>query len=317
MPGVFSIAKKKKRQARALERADEGSASSDMPTDGELSEAPSFRDDDSLRSGSESEDEDAAIDDDDMEKDDEEFEELEENMENDADDEDDAPTNTAAKKKKNSKNGNMNSNVDVEIREPARWAEKLTLTATKALPAELNPNDDPKREEIFAQQAIVSIQRGVKLLAAGGVTWRRPADFYAQMYKSDEHMNKIKTQIEKSRDNILSKAQRRANKTNKKFGKEVQADALREKAKSKRAMAGQISAWRKTQGRTDKGLSSALNGAGEDEDGGGARGSDPKADRRAKYGGKGKQYASGPQGPGAGKKKMSKQKRPGKSTRRK
>ena len=41
-------------------------------------------------------------------------------------------------------------------------------------------------------QALASAQTAIKKFEAAGVPWMRPLDYYAEMVKSDEHMNKVK-----------------------------------------------------------------------------------------------------------------------------
>ena len=141
--------------------------------------------------------------------------------------------------------------VEVNFREPQAWIERLTLTATKPLPKDLNVDDDPKREEVFIQHALLTARRGIALLDSAKIAWRRPLDFYAEMYKSDVHMNKVQASIQRSKSAIEQRAARRASKDQKLFGKEVQAEAIRQKAKAKREALEKVTSWRRKRGRTD------------------------------------------------------------------
>lgn len=135
--------------------------------------------------------------------------------------------------------------VQVNFSEPAMWAERMALVATKSLPSDLNPDDDPKREEVFIQHALLSVMRGITMLEKANIPWKRPADYYAEMYKSDTQMEKIRSSIVDSKKKIQEIAHRRAMKDQKKFGKEVQAEVLRQRAKHKRDMLDKVSEWRK------------------------------------------------------------------------
>lgn len=135
--------------------------------------------------------------------------------------------------------------VQVNFSEPAMWAERMALVATKSLPSDLNPDDDPKREEVFIQHALLSVMRGITMLEKANIPWKRPADYYAEMYKSDTQMEKIRASIVDSKKKIQEIAHRRAMKDQKKFGKEVQAEVLRQRAKHKREMLDKVSEWRK------------------------------------------------------------------------
>ncbi len=60
----------------------------------------------------------------------------------------------------------------------------------------------------MAAQALAAAQRGVTQLEAAGVSWRRPADYYAEMVKSDDHMLKVKEQLMFEQRQIEETAQR-------------------------------------------------------------------------------------------------------------
>ncbi|CBZ30730.1 conserved hypothetical protein [Leishmania mexicana MHOM/GT/2001/U1103] len=133
----------------------------------------------------------------------------------------------------------------VEFSEPAQWVERMALTSTRSLPSDLNADDDPKREEAFIQQTLLSVTRGISLLEEANVPWKRPDDYYAEMYKSDVHMNDVRQAMEASKARIEAQAHRRSMKEQKKYGKEVQAEVLRQRAKYKRDMQESLSDWRK------------------------------------------------------------------------
>eukprot|EP00796_Vickermania_ingenoplastis_P005250 gene5250-3761_t len=150
----------------------------------------------------------------------------------------------------------------VEFSEPSEWVERMALTSTRPLPEDLNANDDPKREEAFIQQTLLSVQQGLALLEKAGVPCRRPSDYYAEMYKSDTHMNDVRQAMEASKARIEAQAHRRSMKDQKKYGKEVQAEVLRQRAKFKRDMQDRLSDWKKK----TKGNRGGLNDMLEDDD---------------------------------------------------
>ena len=209
--------------------------------------------------------------------------------------------------------------VSVEFTEPKRWVQRMTLSATKPLPADLDPNDDPKREEIFMKHAELSVRRGLAMLEKAGVKWRRPEDYYAEMYKTDQHMEKIRESMEKSKKEVQERAHRRNMREQKKFGKEVQADVLRQRAQAKNAHMTKLSEWRKKGG---KGTSLDLDeNEGDDSNltlgskkGGRDKFRKPGAGGAARGGANRAGGAKRSLRPGAGKAKPSK--RPGKSKRR-
>ncbi|RNF20201.1 rRNA processing protein [Trypanosoma conorhini] len=188
----------------------------------------------------------------------------------------------------------------MEFSEPAQWVERMALTSTKSLPADLNADDDPKREEVFLHQALLSVSRGLSLLEEAGVPWKRPADYYAEMFKDDVQMSRIAAAIESSKARIETQAHRRAMKDQKKYGKEVQAEVLRQRAKYKRDMGERLTEWRRKRKGNEE-LRDILN---DDEAAGGGGG---RSSQRARAP---KQKGLRPGGGGGGKK------RPGKNARR-
>lgn len=151
----------------------------------------------------------------------------------------------AAANGEKAEDGASSTTVQVNFSEPALWAERMALTATKVLPTDLSPDDDPKREEVFIQHALLSVMRGISMLEKANIPWKRPADYYAEMYKTDTQMEKIRSSVLDSKKKVQEQAHRRAMKDQKKFGKEVQAEVLRQRAKNKRDMLDKVSEWRK------------------------------------------------------------------------
>eukprot|EP00672_Neobodo_designis_P025512 CAMPEP_0174838670 /NCGR_PEP_ID=MMETSP1114-20130205/7539_1 /TAXON_ID=312471 /ORGANISM="Neobodo designis, Strain CCAP 1951/1" /LENGTH=311 /DNA_ID=CAMNT_0016072773 /DNA_START=51 /DNA_END=986 /DNA_ORIENTATION=+ len=210
--------------------------------------------------------------------------------------------------------------VTVEFSEPKRWVQRMTLSATKPLPADLDPNDDPKREEVFMKHAELSVRRGLAMLEKAGVKWRRPDDYYAEMYKTDMHMERIRDSMEKSKKEVQERAHRRNMREQKKFGKEVQADVIRQRAQAKNAHMEKLAEWRKRKGNKGS-LDDALDGETGDDAGltlGSKKGRDkfrkPGAGGAARRGGAKRSLRPGA---GAGKKSgKGGAKRPGKNKRR-
>ena len=78
------------------------------------------------------------------------------------------------------------------LKMPKDWVERLQVTASAPLKkGEWNIDDDGMREELFEAQALKSVEMAVQLLKQNKVPYRRPADYYAEMVKSDTHMAKI------------------------------------------------------------------------------------------------------------------------------
>lgn len=108
-------------------------------------------------------------------------------------------------------------------------------------------HNDFKREMIFYRQAQAAVLEGLPRLHSMKVATKRPEDYFAQMAKSDDHMNKIRAKL-------LSKeqGQERADKIKKlremkKYGKKVQIEVQQKRQKEKKDMMDELKKMRKGQ----------------------------------------------------------------------
>jgi len=141
------------------------------------------------------------------------------------------------------------------------WIERLNHVVTKGAPlapelafkeADIskesdNVHNDFQREMKFYRQAQATVLEVLPRLQSMGVPTKRPEDYFAQMAKSDEHMQKI-------REKLVSKqvAEERLEKVKKlremkKFGKKVQIEVQQKRQKEKKAMLDQVKKFRKGQ----------------------------------------------------------------------
>ncbi|CAH0627394.1 unnamed protein product [Chrysodeixis includens] len=102
-----------------------------------------------------------------------------------------------------------------------------------------------KRENLIHRQAQAAVLEGIKKLKDLGIPTRRPDDYFAEMAKTDEHMQKV-------RKNLMAKqaAQARTEKVRqlrdqKKIAKRVQTDARLKQAADKKEMLEQLKRVRK------------------------------------------------------------------------
>ncbi|KAJ0180117.1 hypothetical protein K1T71_004708 [Dendrolimus kikuchii] len=113
-----------------------------------------------------------------------------------------------------------------------------------------DPTQDPvlnefKRENLIHRQAQAAVIEGIKKLKELGIPTRRPDDYFAEMAKSDEHMQKV-------RKNLMTKqaAQARTEKVRqlrdqKKIAKRVQIDTKLKQTAEKKQMLEQLKRVRK------------------------------------------------------------------------
>jgi len=94
-------------------------------------------------------------------------------------------------------------------------------------------NDDFKREAMFAMEAKSSILKAYEKLQKLDIPIGRPTDFYAEMAKTDKHMEKVKTKIIKKKDEQDRREKLRKLREQRKHGKEVQHEVKRKRAQEK------------------------------------------------------------------------------------
>ncbi|KAF2825855.1 Ebp2-domain-containing protein [Ophiobolus disseminans] len=94
--------------------------------------------------------------------------------------------------------------------------------------------DDLNRELAFYKQCLSAVKDARGKLKKEGAGFSRPADYFAEMVKSDEHMGKIKQKLIDEAAGKKASAEARKQRDLKKFGKQVQNAKIQERAKEKR-----------------------------------------------------------------------------------
>ncbi|KAL1598424.1 rRNA-processing protein EBP2 [Nothophoma quercina] len=119
------------------------------------------------------------------------------------------------------------------------FSEHQSVTTTE--PVEIaDVEDDLNRELAFYKQCLSSVKDARGRLKKEGVAFSRPADYFAEMVKSDEHMGKIKQKLIDEAAGKKASAEARKQRDLKKFGKQVQVAKMQERAKEKRDTMEQI-----------------------------------------------------------------------------
>ena len=77
------------------------------------------------------------------------------------------------------------------------FVEHLTVLNKNivVLPDKAEVHDDLKRELMFYNLTLEDAKQGVEYLLQSGVKIGRPDDFFAEMYKNDLQMKRVKNQI--------------------------------------------------------------------------------------------------------------------------
>lgn len=194
------------------------------------------------------------------------------------------------------KDGLLDKLGDMSWPENAKWVDKLTVDIEQEQPVDVN--DDLTRELAFYTQALNGTRMAFEKLQSMGLPFLRPEDYYAEMVKSDSHMEKVKSRLLVEKKNMEEADERRKAREAKKLSKEIQNQKLKERAKQKKESIESVKKWRKQRQQSgfaggDKG--SELDSAFEDgkpfEKSSNKRPGVAPGDRtggKAKYAGKGK-----------------------------
>ena len=108
-----------------------------------------------------------------------------------------------------------------------------------------NADDDLKRETAFYAQAQAAVAEARKRLDGMNVPYLRPDDYYAEMLKSDNHMQRIRDSLLFEERKMAAFERRKKNQEHKKFGKQLNAEKIKNKAAEKRAAIDAIKQIRK------------------------------------------------------------------------
>jgi len=123
------------------------------------------------------------------------------------------------------------------------------LKNNKKLP-QFNPTEDPvlndfKREMTFHRQAQAAILDAIPKLKSLGLATKRPEDYFAEMAKTDDHMQKI-------RENLMTKQQQQQRservkqlRQQRKEGKMLQIQTKLQRQQEKKEMLDQVKKYRK------------------------------------------------------------------------
>uniref|UniRef100_A0A060T103 ARAD1C20108p n=1 Tax=Blastobotrys adeninivorans TaxID=409370 RepID=A0A060T103_BLAAD len=105
--------------------------------------------------------------------------------------------------------------------------------------------DDTERELAFYKQGLEAAKVARSKLKKEDIPFSRPVDYFAEMVKSDEHMDKLKQKLidEKTKEKASQEA--RKQRELKKFGKKVQHERLQERQKEKRETLERIKSLKK------------------------------------------------------------------------
>ncbi|KAK8657145.1 hypothetical protein V6N13_035401 [Hibiscus sabdariffa] len=132
---------------------------------------------------------------------------------------------------------------DISWPENVDWMHKLSLDIDQE--KEVDVNDDLARELAFYTQALEGTRLAFEKFESMGLPFLRPPDYYAEMVKTDAHMQKVKGKLLAQKRQIEEAEERRKSREAKRIAKEVQAEKLKERAKQKKQEIEEVKKWRK------------------------------------------------------------------------
>ncbi|XP_051130686.1 probable rRNA-processing protein EBP2 homolog isoform X2 [Andrographis paniculata] len=163
--------------------------------------------------------------------------------ESDSEEDDDVKLNEPSKTAVNDKAGLLDKLGDIKWPENAEWIQTLSLDINQD--QEINVNDDLNRELAFYTQALEGARQALTKFQSMDLPFLRPSDYYAEMVKTDSHMEKVKGRLLAEKRKVEEAEERRKARESKKLAKEVQAQKLKERAKQKKDDIESVKNWRK------------------------------------------------------------------------
>ncbi|XP_073705773.1 probable rRNA-processing protein EBP2 [Garra rufa] len=152
-----------------------------------------------------------------------------------------------------------------EFKKNLPWAERLDLTNYPALDIvakaegkpqqpegseDINVDDDFQREMYFYRQAQATVLAALPKLQKFKIPTKRPEDYFAEMAKTDQHMQKIRKKLILKQAAMEKKEKAKKLREQRKYGKKVQTQVIQHRQKQKKAMLSAVKKYQK--GMTDK-----------------------------------------------------------------
>lgn len=137
---------------------------------------------------------------------------------------------------------------DISWPENVDWIHRLSINVEQE--NEVDVNDDLTRELAFYTQALEGTREAFGKLESMGLPFLRPPDYYAEMVKTDSHMEKVKGKLLAEKKKIEEAEQRKRDRESKKISKEVQATKQKERAQQKKQEIESVKKWRKQRQRS-------------------------------------------------------------------
>lgn len=151
-----------------------------------------------------------------------------------------------------------------DFRKDLPWVERLDMTnppaedvlskvegkAADVANGDVTVDDDFQREMFFYRQAQATVLAALPLLNKHSIATKRPNDYFAEMAKTDQHMQKIRKKL-LAKQTIMERSEKAKKlREQRKYGKKVQIEVMQKRQKEKTAMMNAVKKYQK--GMTDK-----------------------------------------------------------------
>ncbi|XP_055525783.1 probable rRNA-processing protein EBP2 homolog [Wyeomyia smithii] len=105
--------------------------------------------------------------------------------------------------------------------------------------------NDFKREILFHRQAQAAVVEGIKRLHDLGIVTKRPDDYFAEMAKTDEHMQRVRKVLLDKQEGIAKSERTRQLREQRRIGKLIQRQATEKRDEQRRKTLSDIKKFRK------------------------------------------------------------------------
>ncbi|SCZ88360.1 BZ3500_MvSof-1268-A1-R1_Chr2-1g04359 [Microbotryum saponariae] len=130
------------------------------------------------------------------------------------------------------------------IKLPTTFFDTLAL-ANPNSSAEIDADNDLERELAFYKQALWAAQEAEKCFNKASLPFFRPADYFAEMIKTDAHMANLRQKLLDEQAGMKASEDARKLRDAKKFGKKVQVERLKEREKEKKEVGKRLDSLKK------------------------------------------------------------------------
>jgi len=147
-----------------------------------------------------------------------------------------------------------------EIKLNLDWVETLDVTVdttnlkvqngNETISKETDGKDDFRREMLFYCQAQEAAREALNKLQVLSIPTQRPDDYFAEMVKSDVHMQKVRKKLLEKKDGMEASEKAKRQRELKKIGKKVQQNVLQKRQAEKKKMLQEVDRMKK--GKSDK-----------------------------------------------------------------